>query len=960
MIDLIANAAARAACCCFIAMMLAAGDARAGQSPAPASAARPVSVGIVPFTNLSRTAADRWIGEGIAETLAAELQGEHGLEVLDRAVYGREPVASTASGSDAVDEDAALRLTRELGGRWLVAGDYQRVGDRLRITSRLIDAGTGVAHAVRVDGTVGELFALQDRLAAALGARLRSAGAPARPAAAGPLAAPPPAAPPGPAAVATPASAAMPPRAPASGLAAPTLAIFGPPPPVAPDVVARDAAGRLTIRAVRLRAPIAFDGRLDDEIYATVPPLSDFVQQEPQEGAPATERTDVWVFFDDERVYFSFRCWETAPERVIANEMRRDNSNVYQNDHIAFVVDTFYDRRNALEFLVNPLGGLMDGQITNESMYNGDWNPIWDVAVGEFDGGWTVETAIPFKSIRYRRGAAQIWGFNVRRVSIWKNEHSFLTRVPASMGGSGIFLMSRAATLVGLEAPVQSTNLDIKPFAIMDVTSDHVARPPISNVLGGDAGLDVKYGVTQNLVADLTVNTDFAQVEADEQQVNLTRFSLFFPEKREFFLENQGLFAFGGTGSGAFRGNDTTPILFYSRRIGLHEGREVPIRGGGRLSGRMGRFSVGALNIQTGDTQLGGGPADPVQAANFTVLRVKRDVLRRSSIGGIFTRRAGSNGGPAWNEAYGLDGTFAFFDDLAINTYWAQTRAAERLEDDVSYRGQLDYAGDRYGVQLEHLVVGDNFNPEVGFLQRDDFERSYGAFRFSPRPHAIAAIRKLYFEGRLDYFTDRTGVVETRIAQGLFSIEFESSDRFDATYTRSYEFLDRPFPIASDVTIPIGSYRFQDVELLYSFGLQRRLSGGLGIQHGSFFGGEKTTARLGMGGFRRSGRFEVSPQISLEPGFEYNRITLPQGQFTTRLVTTRTTYTVTPRMFVSALLQYNSTNNSLGANVRLRWEYQPGSELFVVYNEQRDTLIPRLPVLQNRAFIVKFNRLFRF
>ncbi len=939
------NAAARAACCCVLALVLATGAARAAQPAAPASPRQRAAVGVAPFTNLSPAEADRWIGQGIAETLAADLRRKHGLEVLDRAVYGR----------DALDEDAALRLTRELGARWLVAGDYQRVGDHLRITSRLIDAATGVAaHAVQVDGAIGELFALQDRLVDALGARIRRPSAPALPAAARPGAPPADAEPP------RPAPAAYPARAPASGLAAPTLAIFGPPPPAAPDVVARDAAGRLTIRAVRLTAPIAFDGRLDDEIYTTVPPLSDFIQQEPQEGAPATERTDAWVFFDDERVYFSFRVWETAPERVIANEMRRDNSNVYQNDHIAFVIDTFYDRRNALEFLVNPMGGRMDGQITNERFYNGDWNPIWDVEVGEFDGGWTIETAIPFKSIRYRRGTAQIWGFNVRRVSIWKNEHSFLTRVPSSMGGSGIFLMSRAATLVGLEAPAQSTNLDIKPFAIMDLTSDHVVRPAISNALGGDAGLDVKYGVTQNLVADLTVNTDFAQVEADEQQVNLTRFSLFFPEKREFFLENQGLFAFGGAGSGAFGGNGSTPILFYSRRIGLHEGREVPIRAGGRLSGRMGQFSVGALNIQTGDTQLGGAPADRVQATNFTVLRVKRDVLRRSSIGGIFTRRAGSNGGPAWNEAYGLDGTFSFFDDLTINTYWAQTRAAERLADDTSYRGQLDYAGDRYGVQLEHLVVGDNFNPEVGFLQRDDFERSYGAFRFSPRPQAIAAIRKLYFEGRLDYYTDRTGVVETRIGQGLFSIEFESSDRFDATYTRSYEFLDQPFRIASDVTIPIGGYGFQDMELLYSFGLQRRLSGGLGIQHGSFFGGEKTTVRLGLGGFRRSGRLEVSPQVSVEPGFEYNRITLPQGQFTTRLVTTRTTYTVTPLMFVSALLQYNSTNNSLGANVRLRWEYQPGSELFVVYNEQRDTLTPRMPVLQNRALIIKFNRLFRF
>ena len=741
--------------------------------------------------------------------------------------------------------------------------------------------------------------------------------------------------------------------------APPALTIDGPPPPAAPAVIARDAAGRATIRAVRLTAPIALDGRLDEAIYATVPPLSDFIQQEPQEGAAATEKTDVWVLFDDERVYFSFRCWESAPERLIANEMRRDNVNVYQNDHVAFVIDTFYDRRNGLEFLVNPLGGRMDGQITNERLYNGDWNPIWDVEVGRFDGGWTVETAIPFKSIRRRRGPLQVWGFNVRRVSVWKNEHSFLTRIPSSLGESGIFQMSRAAALVGLQAPPQSTNLDVKPFVVADLTSDHAADPPLSNAPGGSAGLDVKYGVTQNLVADLTVNTDFAQVEADEQQVNLTRFSLFFPEKREFFLENQGLFAFGGAGSGPLGGSGSTPVLFYSRRIGLHDGHEVPIRAGGRLTGRAGRFSVGALNIRTGDVRFGAAPGERVRAANFTVLRVKRDLLRRSSIGGIVTRRATAGGGGAWSEAYGVDGTFAFFDDLTINTYWARTRTAERQQDEISYRAQLDYAGDRYGVQLERLVVGDHFDPQVGFLQREDFERSFGAFRFSPRPHALAAIRKFLWEGRFDYFTDRAGVLETRIVQGLFGIQFENSDRFDATYTRSYEFLDRSFPIASGVTIPVGGYGFQDVEVSYSLGRQRPLSGGLALQRGSFFNGEKTTVRFGLGGFG-GGRFELSQQLSVEPGFEVNRIALPAGRFTTRLVTARTTYTVTPLMFVSALLQYNSTNDSVGANVRLRWEYQPGSELFVVYNEQRDTLTPRFPRLENRALIVKFNRLFRF
>ncbi len=746
---------------------------------------------------------------------------------------------------------------------------------------------------------------------------------------------------------------------PAAGLALPVPIIDGPPPPTAPDVISRDAAGRATVRAVRLTGPFTLDGRLDDAIYADVPALSDFVQQEPREGQPATERTDVWVFFDDERVYFSFRCWETEPERLIANEMRRDNVNVYQNDHVAWVIDTFYDRRNGLEFLVNPLGGRMDGQITSERFYNEDWNPIWDVAVGQFDGGWTVETAVPFKSIRYRPGRSQIWGFNVRRVNFAKNEHSFLTPVPRSLADAAIFQMSRHAALVGIEAPPGSTQLDIKPFAIMDVTSDHLASPRISNDPGGSGGLDVKYGLTQNLVADLTVNTDFAHVEADEQQVNLTRFSLFFPEKREFFVENQGVFAFGGAGTGPFGGGGSTPVLFYSRRIGLAGGEhgaavEVPIHAGGRMTGRVGQFTVGALNMQTGDA-----PSAAAAATNFTVVRVKRDVLRRSSIGGIFTRRTVTRDGGPWNETYGLDGTFSFFDDLTINTYWAQTRAPERREDDVSYRTQLDYNGDRYGVQLERLAVGDGFNPEVGFLQREDFNRSFGLVRFSPRPHAIAAIRKLLWEGSFDYFTDRSGVLETRIAQGRFGILFENGDQFDAAYTRSYEFLERPFEIASGIAIPVGGHPFEDFDVSYSLAQRRALGGTVGVQHGSFYNGRKTSVRFGSRGFG-VGRFELSQQFSVEPGFEVNRISLPQAQFTTQLVTTRTTYTVTPLMFVSALLQYNSTNNSVGANVRLRWEYQPGSELFIVYNEQRNTLSPRFPLLENRAFIVKLNRLFRF
>ena len=722
-----------------------------------------------------------------------------------------------------------------------------------------------------------------------------------------------------------------------------------PPSPVPPEVLSRDEAGRATVRAVRLTEPLDLDGSLDEPVYQEVPAVTGFIQVEPVEGVPASERTEAWILFDDDSVYISARCWDSAPEsQWVVNELRRDSMNTFQNENLTILLDTFYDRRNAVYLLVTPIGGRLDGQVTDERDFNGDWNPIWEVETGRFDGGWTVEMAIPFKSLRYRPGRTQVWGVQFRRMIRWKNEVAYLTPIPAARGAGGVFLVSLAATLVGLEAPEQGRTLEVKPFAITDVASDRGATPPVSNDLSGDVGLDVKVGITQNLAADLTVNTDFAQVEADEQQVNLTRFSLFFPEKREFFLENQGLFAFGGAGVGPFGGGGGTPVMFYSRRIGLEQGREVPLDVGGRLTGRVGAFSIGALTIHTGDEPVSG-----ARPTTFSVVRVKRDLLRRSSIGAILTRRSLSTRSPGSNETYGLDATLAFYDNVSVNAYWAKTRT-QGFEDDVSYRANFEYGGDRYGVAVERLVVGTGFNPEVGFLRRDDMERSLGSFRFSPRPRSIAAIRKLSWSARLDYITDRAGVLETRGAQGRFGIEFESSDAFDVSVDRNYELLKEPFPIAPGVTIPVGGYSFQDVRTSFSFGQQRRFSGRVSAQHGSFFSGERTS--VGFTG----GRLEVTQQLSVEPSVSVNWVDLAEGSFTTELVSARTTYSVTPLMFVSALVQYNSSNRSLGANIRLRWEYQPGSELFVVYDEQRDTMIRGYPELETRAFIVKITRLFRF
>ena len=904
-----------------MACAILAGAAQARQPPSegtPSAGGQTVAVGT--FVNTSGAQQDRWIGLGITETLASDLPGMAGVTVAD-----------------------ALQEVREQDAAWLIDGSYQRVGDDLRIIARLLDVETGVlVHTLKIDGSFGELFALQDRVVAELSDAIQtrrpspSLAASAEPARGAPAAT-----------TSPPAAAAVVPST-AAGFARPVEAIDGPPPPVPPAVISRDAADRATVRAVRLTGPLRLDGTLDELVYDDVRALSDFIQQEPDEGALATEKTEAWVLFDDDNIYVSVRCWDSAPEsRWVVNEMRRDSFNIIQNEGIHISFDTFYDRRNGVVFNITPIGGRMDGQTTDERAWNGDWNPIWEVQTGRFEGGWTLEAAIPFKSLRYRPGEAQTWGVNIRRVVRWKNEMSSLTPLPAAGGLTALFMSSLSATLVGLQAPAGSTRtLELKPYAISEV-----AGTPVSNDVTGDLGFDVKYGVTESLVTDLTVNTDFAQVEADEQQVNLTRFSLFFPEKREFFLENQGIFAFGGARSAGIGGAGAdTPVLFYSREIGLDRGQEVPMDVGGRLTGRVGRFSVGLMNIQTGAV-----PEIGALGTNFTVARVRSDILRRSNVGVLFTGRSVSKSGAGSSETYGVDGLFSFYDNLNINTFWSKTETPGRRGDDVSYRAQLDYSGDRYGVQAEQLVVGGDFNPEVGFVRRNDFDRRFGSFRFSPRPERFAAIRKFTFQGQTAYVLDRAGLLETRENRGQFDIEFENSDRLAATYTRSYELLDQPFRIAPGVAIPVGAYTFQDTQASFTFGQQRVLAGRVSLQHGSFFTGDKTTV-----GFSR-GRLELTPQLSVEPSVSYNRVDLPEGRFTTNLVTMRTTYTVTPRMFVSALLQYNSSSDSLSTNVRLRWEYQSGSELFVVYNEQRDTLAPtRFPELENRALIVKINRLLRF
>ena len=1007
-------------------VMLAAAPAWAQRAAVPSGGPLEATVAILPFTNLTGSPADDWMGQGIAEALVA------GFPAGTATVVQRDSAsAADRTAAAPVSVDDAVEVGRALDMPFVLAGAYQRFGGQLRITARVVSVAAGeVVRSAIVDGASHDLFDLQDRVVLALstsgmpagsaeipapgsagtspadpgagatarfggtalsegsgssgGAALsgRSAPSPFRPAAPRGLAEPrtaPAAAPfasePAPVPEAAAEAGAVAPGGFLAGSAAGLAALIdGPPPPVAPEVMTRDEAGRTTVRAIRLAGGLRLDGVLDEGVYETVPAITDFIQQVPDIGAPATEKTEAWILFDETNVYVSARVWDSAPEsQWVANEMRRDTSQLRQNDTFTAFFDTFYDRRNGFNFYTNPLGARADQQFTNEGNPNSDWNPVWDVRTGRFEGGWTVEMEIPFKTLRYRSEPPHIWGIQLRRAIRRKNEWVYLTRLPLSAGGGsgsgGIFRVSAAGSLVGIEPPPASRNIEVKPYMIGGIATDLTSNPVLDNQRSGDIGIDVKYGITQNLTADFTYNTDFAQVEVDERQVNLTRFPLFFPEKREFFLEGRGIFGFarggvtgrfGGPGGGPVGGvfgDVNVPQLFYSRKIGLERGRVIPIIGGARVTGKVGPFDVGALNIHTGDEA-----ASAFEPTNFTVVRLRRDLLRRSSVGAMFTNRSVSRVAPGASQAYGVDGTFAFFENVSLITYLARTRVPSPAYEgkDTSYQGKFEYAADRYGLQVDHLLVEDNFLPEVGFLRRDNFRRTYVSGRFSPRPVSIESVRQFSLEGAVDYIlTADANHLETRQRLVSFQTEFESSDVLTFTASDNHELLVQPFtPPGADFSIPVGIYGFADYQVAYSMGQQRRVNGQVALRRGAYFGGELTSLQLSQG------RIGVLPQMSVEPTVSFNWIDTPYGTFQTNLALTRVNYAFNPRMFFSGLLQYNSAGNSFSSNLRLRWEYSPGSELFVVYTDDRDITRGFLPDrgfdLRNRGFVVKFNRLFRF
>ena len=723
--------------------------------------------------------------------------------------------------------------------------------------------------------------------------------------------------------------------------------ILGPPAPGADEAVSRDADGRVTIRAFRLAEPLTVDGVLDDPVYDQVPAAEGFTQQEPDEGAPVSESTRVWVLYDADSLYVAAELEEEHSELFMTNEMRRDNRNIGWGDSFSVILDTFYDRRNGVLFHTNAAGALYDAQVTDERNTNADWNTVWWVRTERLEHGWTVEMRIPFRSLRYAGGGAQLWGINFRRLIKHENERSYLTPTPQAYDRFGLLRLSNAATLVGLEAPPGSRRMELKPYAIG--SQSHAPLRDINEEWSGDVGADFKFGVTDGLTADVTWNTDFAQVEDDETQVNLSRFSLFYPEKREFFLEGQGVFDFGGRETRFFGGPTDVPIPFFSRSIGISGGSAVPILGGARLHGRAGAYQMGLMNIQTSDV----GSLD-VESTNFSAFRIKRDLFARSNIGVIATHRNISADGSGANSLYGVDGNFAPTQHIQFNTFYMATRepGVETGHQAASYMGQFRYDTDLIDVEVQRLYLGGDFNPGMGFIRRRDFTKNGGSFLFAPRPRSIEAVRQFEFEVEANNYERPDGEMETREYTFDARAVFESSDRLMFDHTVTEERLLEGFDLSDEVAVPAGNYRFARTGVRVRMGSHRKVSGMFRYEFGDFFGGTRQEVSYW-------GRAELNQRFSLEPNISLNWITVPAGDVRAQVSRLRATYTVSPRSFLGALVQYNSAAQLISANVRFRWEYSPGSDLFVVFSSNRDG-DDGLTGLSDRAVVVKFTRLFRF
>lgn len=688
---------------------------------------------------------------------------------------------------------------------------------------------------------------------------------------------------------------------------------------------------RYTLEAVRVERAPRLDGVLDEDLWRLAPVVDRFTQQEPQEGRPATERTAVHVLYTSTHLFIGVIAFDSQPAGIIATEMRRDADRLLDEDNFQVILDTFHDSRNGYMFVTTPLGAKLEQQITeegegntranrNNSNINRNWDGVWDVAARRTDQGWTAEIAIPMTTLRFADREEQSWGINFMRNIRRKNEQVFWAPVPKAYG---LTRVSLAGVLTGLRGISHGLDLKLKPFLVSGVRRRQSSAAVTTTSRLGEAGIDLRYGVSAGLNLDVTVNTDFAQVEVDQQQINLTRFSLFFPEKRDFFLEHAGLFNMGS--GGTFTTGQLETDLFFSRRIGLSEtGQPVPIIGGVRLAGKSGRHNIGLLDIQTDAAY--GKPGD-----NFLVGRYSSDILKRSRVGALFINKDTMNSAHH-NRTFGADANLAVGRNLQITSFIAKTSTPGRDGKDMAWFGRVAYRDPRWNLWLNYEDVQDNFNAEVGFVQRGGIRATKAYVSPTPRP-GRAGIRLMEPMFVLTYVTDQRNRLVSRAQHYMVGTWLNDGSFINVIYQRNLEVLDEPFPLPRNVRIPVGAYAFNEWTFTYNTSPARRVYQRFTFEPNQFYDGTSRNVSLATG-------VRATSHLSSELQYTRNDVRLPHGSFVANLAILRVDYAFSPRMTIRSLTQYNSTARDLTTSIRFNYIYRPGSDLYIVYNDLQPAGLP--------------------
>ena len=703
-------------------------------------------------------------------------------------------------------------------------------------------------------------------------------------------------------------------------------------------------SSRPTIGAHAVDNGPGIDGVLDEPEWADAEVAGDFTQREPDPGEPASESTEFRVIYTRSTLYIGVIAYDRRPDQLIADEMQRD-SMLENDDSVSILLDTFHDHRNGFLFETNANGARSDALVEAEgSQPNRQWDGVWRVRSTRTTEGWIAEIAIPFSTLRFSAGN-DTWGFNMRGLVRRRSEETFWSPIGLEANGTRVSL---AGHITGLNNLQPGLNLRVKPFALGSSgrSFEAGAEDPGDDLTGG---ADMRWGVTQGLTLDMTYNTDFAQVEVDEQRVNLTRFSLFFPEKREFFLENAGIFEFGPP---AGRSDFRPPFFkaFFSRRIGLENDERVPIDYGARLTGRVGGWNIGLLDVQTETTPLDEGEIVP--SANWGVVRIKRNLGERSSIGAIFTNQQSDAGD--WNRAAGVDFDVNPSARVNLNGFFIASQDPGQkltdLSDNWAAGAGFVWRGSTWRANAEYQEIRENFNPEMGFLLREGVRRYNSNVDFEPRPQNNLGLRSLSFNLRSEIVTDTEGTLETvDTTVRLLGLQFRSGDRLTFFGSYNYEFLEEPFEIQDDLFIPQGEYESFDVGVFVTTDGGRPVSFFGFWTLGDFYTGKRTT-----GSSRVTTR--INKHLNMATSWNHNNVDLPQGSFVTNVLQQRVNLALTPDLFFNTFAQINDADDLFAINARLNWIYKPGADLFLVYNQQWDTSGDAFTAI-NRAVIVKFTYL---